>query len=83
MQTKVSAKRQVVLPSPLRRLNVRAGDRLEANIDDGRIVLTSRRERPQQVKLVTDSVTGLPALRAGPSAELSSKEVGKILADFA
>ncbi|MGH9433185.1 MAG: AbrB/MazE/SpoVT family DNA-binding domain-containing protein, partial [Terriglobia bacterium] len=39
MQTKVSTKGQVVLPGPLRRrLGLRAGDPLDANIEAGRIV---------------------------------------------
>jgi len=38
MQTKVSTKGQVVLPGPLRRrLGIRAGDPLEANIEAGSI----------------------------------------------
>lgn len=84
MQTKVSTKGQVVLPGPLRRrLDIRAGDALDAEIEDGRIVLMPRRKRPRRVKFVTDPVTGLPALSAGPSAPtLSSKEVEEILANF-
>ncbi len=84
MQTRVSTKGQVVLPGPLRRrLNIRAGDPLDANIEGGRIVLTPRRKRPHPVKLVTDPVTGLPALSAGTGAPpLSSKEVEEILASF-
>lgn len=84
MQTKVSTKGQVVLPGPIRRrLAIRAGDPLDANIEDGRIVLTPRRKRRHRVKLVTDLVTGLPALSAGESApSLSSKEVEEILANF-
>ena len=66
MQTKVSTKGQVVLPGPLRRrLDIRPGDPLDANIEDGRIVLTPRKKRPRRTKLVTDPVTGLPALSAG------------------
>lgn len=84
MQTKVSTKGQVVLPGPLRRrLDIRPGDPLDANIEDGRIVLTPRRKRPKRVKLVTDPVTGLPALTVGADAPtLSSKEVEEILANF-
>jgi AbrB family looped-hinge helix DNA binding protein len=84
MKTKVSTKGQVVLPGPLRRrLDIRAGDALEANIEDGRIVLTPQKKRPHRVKIVTDPVTGLPALSAGPDAPpLSSKEVEEILANF-
>ncbi len=84
MQTKVSTKGQVVLPGPLRRrLDIRPGDPLDANIEEGRIVLTPRRKRPHQMKIVTDPVTGLPALSAGPKAPaLSSREVEEILTNF-
>jgi AbrB family looped-hinge helix DNA binding protein len=84
MKTKVSTKGQVVLPGPLRRrLDIRAGDPLDANIENGRIVLTPQRKREHRVKFVTDPVTGLPALSAGPNAPtLSSKEVEEILANF-
>lgn len=84
MQTKVSTKGQVVLPGPLRRrLDIRAGDPLDANIENGRIVLTPARKRRLRVKFVTDPVTGLPALSAGPDVpNLTSKEVEEILANF-
>ena len=84
MHTRVSTKGQVVLPGPLRRrLDIRAGDPLEAEIENGRIVLTPRRKRPHPVKLITDPVTGLPVLSAGPKApQLTSKEVEEILASF-
>lgn len=84
MQTKVSTKGQVVLPGPIRRrLGIRAGDPLDAHIEEGRIVLTPRRKRSRAGKIVTDPVTGLPALRAGEDAPvLSSKEVKEILGSF-
>ena len=84
MQTRVSTKGQVVLPGPLRRrLDIRAGDPLDADIENGRIVLTPQRKRVRRVKLVTDPVTGLPALSAGPNAPpLRRKEVEEILANF-
>jgi AbrB family looped-hinge helix DNA binding protein len=84
MQTKVSTKGQVVLPSPLRRrLDLRPGDPLDADIEDGRIILTPRKKRQHRPKFVTDPVTGLPALSAGPNAPtLTSKEVEEILANF-
>ena len=84
MQTKVSAKGQVVLPGPLRRrLDIRAGDPLDAHVENGRIVLTPLNHGPHRVKFVTDPVTGLPALSAGPKAPaLTSKEVKEILASF-
>ena len=64
-------------------LDIRPGDPLDANIEDGSIVLTPRKKRAHRAKLVTDPVTGLPALSAGPNAPtLSSKEVEEILANF-
>jgi AbrB family looped-hinge helix DNA binding protein len=84
MKTKVSTKGQIVLPGPLRRrLDVRAGDALEVRIDHGSFVLTPHRKRPHRGRFVTDPVTGLPALSAGPKAPtLTSREVDEILANF-
>lgn len=84
MQTKVSTKGQVVLPGPLRRkLGIRAGDPLDAGIEAGRIVLTPRRMRPRQARIVADSFTGLPVLSAGTDAPvLSSRDVEEILSNF-
>lgn len=84
MQTKVSTKGQVVLPGSLRRkLGIRAGDALDVNIEAGRIVLLPRRNRRHKVRIVIDSITGLPALSVTPDAPiLSSKEVQEILTNF-
>jgi AbrB family looped-hinge helix DNA binding protein len=84
MQTKVSTKGQVVLPGPIRRkLDLRPGDPLEVAIDNGHIVLTPRRRRSNRARIVTDPVTGLPVLDAGPDAPaLTSKDVDEILSDF-
>lgn len=84
MRTTVSTKGQVVLPGPLRRrLGIRAGDRLDAAIEAGRIVLTPATRRPRKVRILTDPVTGLPVLDAGPdSQEMTSREVREILATF-
>ena len=84
MQTKVSTKGQVVLPGPLRRrLDIRPGDPLDVNIEEDRIVLTPQKKRRHPAKVVTDPVTGLPALSAGTNApRLSSKEVEEILSNF-
>ena len=73
-----------MLPGPLRRkLGILAGDPLDANIEAGRIVLTPRKKRPHNVRIITDPVTGLPVLSAGTDAPvLSSKEVAEILANF-
>ena len=84
MQTKVSTKGQVVLPGPIRRrLGLRPGDPLDAHIEEGRIVLTPRRKRSRAGKIVTDPITGLPALSAGADAPvLSSKEVEEMMRSF-
>ncbi len=84
MQTRISAKGQVVLPSTIRRrLGLRAGDPLDANVEGGRIVLTPRRTRSRKIRIVSDSITGLPVLSAGPNApRLSSKHVEEILSQF-
>lgn len=84
MQTRVSTKGQVVLPGPIRkRLDLRPGDPLDANIENGRIVLTPRRKRMHRAKLMVDPVTGLPVLSAGPDAPiLTSKDVEDILTNF-
>ena len=84
MRTTVSTKGQVVVPSRIRRkLGLRPGDSLEATVEGQRIVLTPRKIRPQNARIVRDPVTGLPVLTAGPKApKLTSAEVREILADF-
>ena len=84
MQTKVSTKGQVVLPGPVRRrLGIRPGDPLDVNIEQGSIVLTPRQTRPRPAKIVTDPITGLPVLDAGPDAPvLTQREVEEMLKEF-
>jgi AbrB family looped-hinge helix DNA binding protein len=84
MQTKISTKGQVVLPGPIRRrLDLRPGDPLDANIEGGRIVLTPRKKRSYRARIVIDPISGLPALSAGPDAPtLTSKDVEEILSNF-
>jgi AbrB family looped-hinge helix DNA binding protein len=84
MQTRVSTKGQVVLPSPIRRkLGLRPGDSLEAEVKGGSVVLTPRRKRSRKSRIVIDTLTGLPALTAGPDAPiLTSQEVEEMLSDF-
>jgi len=83
MQTKVSTKGQVVLPSRIRnKLGLRPGDPLDASIEGGRIVLTPRKGR-SKVRIIKDPITGFPVLTAGPNAPtLTQKQVKEILADF-
>jgi len=84
MQTRVSTKGQIVLPGPLRRrLGIRAGDPLDANIEAGRIVLTPHRKTPRKASIIADPRTGLPVLSAGMDAPvLGSRDVEEILANF-
>lgn len=84
METKISTKGQVVLPSPIRRkLGLRTGDPLDARVEGGRIVLTPRSTRSRKVSILVDPITGLPVLSAGLDAPvLSSKQVKEILSDF-
>jgi AbrB family looped-hinge helix DNA binding protein len=84
MRTRVSTKGQVVLPGPIRRrLGIRAGDPLEASVEDGRIVLTPQKQTAFQPKIIKDPVTGIPAVDFGPDAPiLTSDQIRDILADF-
>jgi AbrB family looped-hinge helix DNA binding protein len=84
MQTKISTKGQVVLPSAIRRkLGLRPGDPLEANVEGERIVLTPRRTRSRKVTLLVDPITGLAVLSAGSEAPLlTSKQVQELLSEF-
>ena len=85
MQTKISTKGQVVVPSAIRRrLGLHAGDPLDAAVENGRIVLTpQKKRRTKKGTIVIDPVTGFPALTLGPNAPvLTSKEVEEMLSDF-
>jgi len=84
MLTRVSTKGQIVLPGPIRRkLGIRAGDPLEAGIEDGRIVLTQVREPKHEARIVKDPVTGFIAIDLGPDAPiLTSEMVKEMLAEF-
>ena len=84
MQTKISTKGQVVLPSPIRlNLGLRAGDPLDVKVEGGRIVLTPSKAHLRKVRIIDDPVTGLPVLTAGLDAvRLTSKQVEDILAAF-
>ena len=84
MRTTVSTKGQVVVPSKIRRkLGLQPGDSLEARIEGQDIVLTPRRTRARNARIVRDRVTGLRVLTAGPkAAKLTSAQVREVLADF-
>jgi AbrB family looped-hinge helix DNA binding protein len=84
MQTKVSTKGQIVIPSPVRhRLGIREGDPLDVEIEAGRIVLTPKKKRAFKARIIKDPITGFPVLDAGPDAPvLTSEMVGEQLVDF-
>lgn len=84
MQTKISTKGQVVLPSPLReKLGLRPGDSLDVRLEGDAIVLRPRRARRRKAVILKDPITGLPVLSAGKGApKLTNEQVRELLADF-
>jgi AbrB family looped-hinge helix DNA binding protein len=82
--TKISTKGQVVLPQAIRRkMNLHAGDLLEARIEGERIVLIPRKKRSRKGRIIKDPLTGYPVLTAGKNAPvLTQKEVEDILSEF-
>ena len=86
MQTKVSTKGNVLLPGSIRRrLGIKAGDELNADVKDGNIVLTPKpkRKKPRKARIIEDPVTGLPVIDVGEDAPiLTSEMVREMLADF-
>jgi AbrB family looped-hinge helix DNA binding protein len=84
MQTRVSTKGQIVLPSPIRRkLGIQAGDPLNIGIEKGRIVLTALSGKKYKAKIIDDPVTGFPVIDLGPDAPvLTSEMVKELLVDF-
>jgi bifunctional DNA-binding transcriptional regulator/antitoxin component of YhaV-PrlF toxin-antitoxin module len=64
-------------------LGIESGDPLDAEVEASRIVLTPRKTAPAKARIVYDSVTGLPALDAGPDAPvLTHDQVKEMLAEF-
>jgi AbrB family looped-hinge helix DNA binding protein len=84
METKLSSKGQIVLGVAIRRkLGLQPGDSLEAKVRAGSVVLTPRKKPSAKATILTDRITGLPVLSAGPGAPpLTSKQVREILAEF-
>lgn len=85
MQTRVSTKGQIVLPSPVRRhLGIRAGDPLNVEVDGTRIVLTAKAGRKRTAKIIEDPATGLPVLSLGTDDAplLTNRDVDEMLSNF-
>jgi AbrB family looped-hinge helix DNA binding protein len=84
METKISTKGQVVLPSRLReKLGLRPGDALDVRLEGNAIILRPRRTRRRKLKIIVDPRTGLAVATAGPGApKLTSEQVAELLADF-
>ena len=84
METKISTKGQVVLPSRLRqRLGLRPGDALDVRLEGDAIVLRPRRRRRRKARIITDPRTGLPVVTFGPGAPiLTHKQIKEALSDF-
>jgi AbrB family looped-hinge helix DNA binding protein len=82
--TRISTKGQVVLPQAIhRKMNLRAGDSLEARIEGERIVLIPKKKRSRKGRIIKDPLTGYPVLTAGKNASrLTSEQVAEILAEF-
>ena len=88
MVTKLSTKGQVVLPASFRhKLSLQAGDPIDITLEDdgkgGRIVIAPRKKSHGKWKIITDPITGWPALK-GPAGtpKLTSEKVKELLADF-
>jgi len=86
METTVTEKGEIIVPVSLsRRLGMKPGDRLNADIKDENIVLSphSEKKKVRPARIITDSITGLPVIDVGEDAPiLTSEMVREMLADF-
>jgi len=73
-----------VLPQAIRRkLGLRTGDTLEAEVKGGVVTLTPQTPRARKTRIVKDPLTGLPVLNTGAdSPTLTSEAVRSILEEF-
>ncbi len=66
-----------------RRLGIKSGDKLKAEVKNGEIVLTPRTQRKFITRMIIDPLSGFPVLTSGPNAPVLTNEmVEEILADF-
>jgi AbrB family looped-hinge helix DNA binding protein len=84
MQTKISTKGQVVLPSPVRnRLGLQAGDSLDVQVEGDAILLRPRRAKRLKAKIIKDPISGYPVVSSVKNApKLTNRQVRELLADF-
>jgi len=83
METRISTKGQLVLPSAIRRrLGLQPGDPLSVRVEGETILLRPKTKRRTKGKIVTDPITGLPVLTLRGAPILTSKRVKEMLADF-
>lgn len=80
----VSEHDQVVIPGSLsRQLGLKTGDKFEAEIKNGEIVVSPQTRPRYTTRIITSPITGLPVLTSGPNAPiLTSEMVEEILSDF-
>lgn len=86
MQAKVLDKGHIVLPSSIRKkLGIKEGDHLTADVKGGNIVL-SRQEKPTKLRkaqITKSRVTGLPVINVDKDAPpLTNEIVRDLLSDF-
>jgi AbrB family looped-hinge helix DNA binding protein len=84
METTVKENGEVTIPTSLRRrLGIKSGDRLKADLRNGEIVLSPKRQAKFKTRIIKDPITGWPVLHSGPDAPtLTSEMVAELLADF-
>ncbi len=66
-----------------RRLGLKLGDTLKADLKNGEIILSPQRKKPRKARIITDSITGLPVIDVGEDAPVLTNEmVREMLTDF-
>ena len=86
METTVTEKGEIIVPVLLsRRLGMKPGDRLNADIKDQNIILSpyAEKKKVRKAQIITDPITGLPVIDVGEDAPILTNEmVREMLADF-
>lgn len=84
MQTEVTEEGKIRIPASLRRrLGIKAGDRLDADIKGGSLVFSPKRKAGLKTRIIKDPISGFPVLDSGKDTPtLTSEMVYEMLADF-